>query len=272
MEDWVNFTTDFFNSYIKSFKNITEDQNKNFEIKREHSFRVAKITGELANALNLSKKDRKIAFLTGLLHDIGRFSQLVEYNTFYDAKSVDHAEYSVKVLKKEDILNQIGCSDYDLIFQAIQLHNKFEVPKKMTNRELLHSQLLRDADKLDILKVLTEYYSNRNSEPNHTLTWELPKGTSVSPLVAKEILAGKLVSKKEVVSEIDVKIMQLSWVFDLNFIPSFKYLIEKRFMEKIFDSLPKNDLIIEIYRKVKVFSENKLFANAEDNPGFNIKT
>ena len=272
MEDWVNLSTDFFNSYINSFKDLTEEQNKNFEIKREHSIRVAEITSWLAKTLNLAGEDRKIAFLTGLLHDIGRFNQLVEYNTFHDLKSVDHAEYSVKILKNEDILKQIGCSDYKLIYRAIQLHNKFEIPKNITKQELMHTRLLRDADKLDILKVLTDYYSNKNSDPNHTLTWELPKGTRVTDSVAREILAGKLVSKKEVFSEIDVKIMQLSWVFDLNFMPSFKYLLEKRFMEKIYNSMPKNDLIIEIFRKVKVFSENKLLAYAENYSGFNIKT
>lgn len=258
MEDWVNFSNDFFNSYIESFKGLTGEQQKNFGIKKEHSLRVAEISEILADSLQLNEEDKKVAWLAAVFHDIGRFKQLVEYDTFDDAKSVDHAEYSVSILKEKDVVKQSGCSEDELVFKAIEFHNKLELPKKLTEREQLHTKLLRDADKLDILNVLTEYYLAKNTEPNHTLTWDLPKGTVVSTGVVKEIMAGRLVPKKEVVSEMDVKIMQLSWVYDINFRVSFDYLLKKRFLEKIYNTLPKNDLIIEVYRKVKVFAENKL--------------
>ena len=146
----------------------------------------------------------------------------------------------------------------ELVFFAIYHHNKLQLPKKGKEREMIHASILRDADKLDILKVLTDYYSDKNKKPNHTLTWELPTGGTVSKPVAKEILAGKLVPKGKVKNETDVKIMQLSWVFDLNFKPSFEIISENRLFEKIYNTLPKTDTVIEIYRKVKVYSENKL--------------
>jgi hypothetical protein len=61
-----------------------------------------------------------------------------------------------------------------------------------------------------------------------------------------------------VASELDVKIMQMSWVFDLNFKASVGYVLEKRYLEKIYESMSKSDRIIDIYRKVKVFTENKM--------------
>ena len=258
MEKLVNVSINFFGDYIKSFKGLSEDQKVNFDIKREHSIRVAEVSRWLSGKLKLEEEDEQVAYLAGLYHDIGRFSQLVEFNTFLDSESVDHAERSVQVLKDNDALKEMDEDLQELVYSAVQHHNKFELPKKLSEQEMLHGKLLRDADKLDIFKVLTDYYSVRNQKPNHTLTWELPKGTLVSPAVAKEILAGKLVSKKEVKSEIDVKIMQLSWVYDLNFRASFDYLIENRFLEKIYNTLSKNDVNIEIYRKVKVYSENKM--------------
>jgi len=258
MEEWIKLSTDFFNEYINSFEDLKEEQIRNFKIKKEHSMRVAEISRELTAALQLGNQDRKIAWLAGLFHDIGRFSQLVNHNTFNDSKSLDHAELSAEILDKEEFLQKIDCNEVDLIYNAIVLHNKFELPKKLSERQLLHAKLLRDADKLDIFQVLTDYYTNRNSVPNHTLTWELPKGLEVSPAVKKDIIAGKLVMKKDVVSEIDVKIMQLSWVFDINFKPTFEHLLQNRYLEKIYNTLPKNDIIFDIYRKVKVYSENKL--------------
>lgn len=258
MEEWINVASEYFTNYVNSFKNLTEEQKKNFTIKKDHSFRVAENSILLAKSLKLNLMDTKIAWLAGLFHDLGRFNQLVDHNTFNDSMSFNHAEQSVEILKQQSSLKQLGCDDEELIYVAIQLHNQRELPKKISERELLFAQLLRDADKLDILKVLTDYYTNRNSTPNHTLTWELPKGNDISAAVRKNILSGKLVSKNDVVSEMDVKIMQLSWVYDINFKLSFEFILTMRYLEKIYNSLPKTDSVINIYRTVKIFAQNKI--------------
>lgn len=258
MKEWVNISTEAFNSYINSFKGLTDSQQLNFDIKKEHSLRVADISLHLAEKLEFTEEQCQLAYFVGLFHDIGRFSQLVEFNTFHDDDSVDHAELGVKILSEDAAFRKLDFASNDLFLKAIANHNKLKLQNGFSEQELKFAKLIRDADKLDILRVLTDYYSNRNATPNHTLTWDLPKGNVVSPLVAKEVLSGKLVSKKNVASEIDVKIMQLSWVFDLNFKPSFEYLFKDRFLERIYKTLSKNDLVIEIYRKVKVYSENKI--------------
>ena len=258
MEEWIKVSNAWFNTYIDSFKELTDNQKRNFEIKKEHSLRVANISLVLAEKLEFTNDENQIAFLVGLFHDIGRFRQLIEFNTFNDAKSVDHAEYAVKILQEASFFDKIDMVKKSIILLAIQNHNKFIIQDGLSEDVLTFAKLIRDADKLDIYKVLTEYYLNRNSVPNHTLTWELPKGTQITPAVAKEVLAGKLVSKKNIVSDIDVKILQMSWVYDLNFRASFEYVLKKRFLESIYNTLPKNDLVIEIYRKIKVFSENQI--------------
>ena len=258
IENCIDPSIVFFNTYINSFDNLNEEQIKNFAIKKEHSLRVAEIAECISFKLELEESDISIAKLAALFHDIGRFSQLSKYNTLDDSKSINHAEYSVEILKQEDILQKLECNSEEIIFSAILAHNKFEIPAKLNGKELLHAKILRDADKLDILKVLTDYYSQRNIQANHTLTWELPKGNGVSENVESSVLAGKVVQKKDVVSEIDMKIMQLSWIYDLNFKCTIEYALQQRFFAKIYDSLPKNDKIINIYRKIKLFGENKI--------------
>jgi putative nucleotidyltransferase with HDIG domain len=260
MKEWIDISTNWFNLYFSSFDKLTESQSSNFNIKKEHSLRVAGIALSLAEKLEWTDEEQKIAFLVGLLHDLGRFRQLAEFDTFSDERSVDHAEEAVKILKEESLFDELMIGNKELIFTAILNHNKFKIQEGLTGQEILHAKLIRDADKLDIFRVLTEYYANRNAKANHTLTWELPKGNAVSPSVSKEILAGKMVSKKNVASEMDVKIMQLSWVYDLNFRPSFEFLVKNRYLENVYNSLPKNDLVIEIYRKIKVFAENKIMS------------
>lgn len=260
MKEWIGISTDWFNNYCNSFKELTDTQYLNFSIKKEHSLRVADIALSISDKLEWTDEEKQIAFLVGLLHDIGRFSQLVEFDTFIDEKSVNHAENAVKVLKEENLFEVLNIGNKELVFAAILNHNKFKIQDGLTGQELLHARLVRDADKMDIFKVLTEYYLKRGGTVNHALTWELPKGTAVAPAVAREVLAGKMVSKKNIASEMDVKIMQLSWVYDLNFRPTFEYLVKNRYLESVYNSLPKNDLVIEIYRKIKVFTENKIMS------------
>jgi putative nucleotidyltransferase with HDIG domain len=258
MEKWINNLKVWFGSYCDSFKKLTDHQKINFGIKKEHSLRVADFSVHLAKLLDFDLEEQKLVYFIGLFHDIGRFQQLVRFNTFHDAESIDHAEYSVKILRDEGILNTFGIKNEKIVFEAIHYHNKLKLSENLSDEELMFARLIRDADKIDILKVLTDYYSNKDAVPNHTLTWELPKGISVSEAASKEILDGKLVSKINVVSEIDVKIMQLSWVYDINYRPSFEFLANSGYLESIYNSLPENDLIFEIYRKIKTFMQNKM--------------
>ncbi len=260
MKEWIDNSTEWFDNYCDSFKKLTDNQQLNFRIKKEHSLRVAEIALFMSKKLEWTEEEQKTAFLVGLLHDIGRFSQLVEFDTFNDEKSVDHGDNAIKILNDENPFELLNIGNKELVFAAISNHNKFKIQEGLTGQELLHAKLVRDADKMDIFKVLTDYYTKRNGSANHTLTWELQKGTVVSPAVAKEVLAGKMVTKKNVLSEMDIKIMQLSWVYDLNFRPSFEYLVKNRYLENVYNSLPKNDLVIEIYRKIKVFTENKIMS------------
>lgn len=260
MKEWISISTEWFNNYCDSFKELTDNQQLNFRIKKEHSLRVAEMALSISKKLDWTEEEQQTSFLVGLVHDIDRFSQLVEFDTFSDDKSFDHAENAVSILKEENLFEVLKVENKETVFAAILNHNKFKIQDGLTGQELLHAKLLRDADKVDILKVLTEYYSKRNGIANHTLTWDLPKGAVVSPAVAKEVLAGKMVIKKNIASEIDIKIMQLSWVFDVNFRPTFEYLMKNRYLENVYNSLPKNDLVIEIYRKIKVYTENRLMS------------
>jgi putative nucleotidyltransferase with HDIG domain len=177
MEDWEKTSFDLFESYLNSFSGLTEEQQKNFTIKKEHSRRVANNSKKLAELLKLEPEDSKLAVIIAIFHDMGRFKQLVNTIHLMIRYSEDHAEVAVEILKEKGFLNELSLKEQEIVFTAIRLHNKFELPKKLDERELLHARILRDADKLDILKVLSDYYTDKTQTPNHTLTWDLPKAT-----------------------------------------------------------------------------------------------
>ncbi len=135
-------------------------------LKIDHTFRVADIADRIAGSL---KADCDFAWFLGLLHDIARFEQQTRYGTFKDAKSVDHAEFGADLLFKGERLidtfpQYSGIPDWERIAEtAIRLHNKLDLPNGLDKAAYLYSTILRDADKCDIFRVLTEPpYDERN--------------------------------------------------------------------------------------------------------------
>lgn len=155
----------------EAFKQYAEKYNLDdvkIALKYKHMYRVAELCERLAESLHLGKIETDICWLTGLLHDIGRFEQVRQYGTFVDAKSVDHAELSAKILFGDDILigmfAEEGCEsivndkatlDLEAIRDAILCHSMYRIPE-LEVADVRLAKILRDADKLDIFRVMTE--------------------------------------------------------------------------------------------------------------------
>ena len=77
-------------------------------LKIEHTYRVCGLCQQIARSLDLPEEEVDIAWLTGLLHDVGRFEQQRVYGTFTDADSIDHAKYGVRSGKRNtDLLPEV---------------------------------------------------------------------------------------------------------------------------------------------------------------------
>lgn len=140
-----------FEKYVLKF----DLQNENIKMKKDHSYRVEKESYNIAKSLELNEEQVQIAKLVGLLHDIGRFEQITQYSTFVDSKSIDHAEYGVEQLNKNNLIRRfISTNKYDrIINEAIRNHNKYSINLNLNKEEMLQAKIIRDADKLDIMNI-----------------------------------------------------------------------------------------------------------------------
>ncbi len=141
---------------FKEFLTSYDSQNPKIRLKIVHTYHVADLSEAIASSLGLSQEDIDLAWLCGLVHDLGRFEQIRRYDSFLDAKTVDHARLSQELLFGpnlliRDFVTEADCDD--LISTAIAHHSDFRLPEGMDSRTLLFSQILRDADKIDILRV-----------------------------------------------------------------------------------------------------------------------
>ena len=111
----------------------------------------------------MNQENIELAKLIALLHDIGRFEQVKQTNDFLDSNNFDHANYGVKVLFEDKLIRKfIENNEYDnIIKKAIYNHNKYKIEENLNDAELLHSKIIRDADKLDNFRVKeTEHFRN----------------------------------------------------------------------------------------------------------------
>lgn len=130
------------------------------KLKYEHTYRVAENCKLIAESIGLSDVDVKLAWAIGMLHDIGRFEQVKRYGTFIDRESIDHAVFGADLLFKEGLkerfLKMFCGNDLDVIEKAIRSHNAFILPEDYSEREVLFANIIRDADKVDIFRVISE--------------------------------------------------------------------------------------------------------------------
>lgn len=135
-------------------------QDGKVKLKIDHTYRVAALCEQIAQSIGLNENDVDIAWFSGLLHDVGRFEQLRNYGTFNDAQSIDHAMYGAQILFDEGtIWNYIGHDGIDgewelqFLRKVISCHSAYRVPRDYDKRTKMFADILRDADKIDILKV-----------------------------------------------------------------------------------------------------------------------
>jgi len=243
----ILFFHNWFKNYVKQFGN-----NENIKLKKEHTYRVCKNIIQIGKDLKLDKEKLYLAQTIALFHDLGRFEQFYKYGTFRDAKSVNHALLSVKILQLNKILKGISKREKKLICKAIAYHNKRILPKNEDSECLFYSKLIRDADKLDIFYVFIKYYENAHYNP--VIELELPERNDYSKKIVEDILNSRISDLSLMQTTNDMKLMLLSWLFDINFIPTYRYIKQRRYIEKLINFLPKTDDI----KKIKIYLEKYL--------------
>lgn len=249
----------WFNRYVKGFKYDDPELQQNIDLKEGHTKRVCAEILKIGKETGLDELQLNLAETIALLHDIGRFRQFSEFRTFSDRKSVDHAELGIRVLSEERVLDHLNAETRELIICTIRSHNKPALPEGKTDECLFFTKMLRDADKLDILRMLTLYYNSRNRRRNDTLTLNLQDTPGYSKEVCNAVFNRKIVNLKHVKNLNDLKLLQLSWIFDVNFRATANYIMKYSYLEKIRSVLPDTQEISDIYNNIIRYRDNKEF-------------
>lgn len=244
--------------YISSFQDEDANVQLNFVLKKEHIVRVVQYAEMLAESIGCDENFMDSARLAALLHGVGRFEQFQQYHTFNDDQSENHAAIALRVIAENHWLEGIPNDMSMSVLKAVEYHNKLSVPKNETPEVIFLSNLLRDADKLDILDQAVKEFSLQNKFRNNAFSYDLKQSPVVSKAIAKSFAAEKLPSKSDMKTVTDFKLIQMAFVYDMHFKLSFSLINKKGILKQLFDTMPKSDQVFDLYRKARIHVENQL--------------
>ena len=243
-----------FAEYVRNY----DPSDEKIKLKIDHTYRVAGLCQRIAESLGLSEPDVDIAWLLGMLHDIGRFEQIRCFGTFNDVQSVDHAEFGADLLFKEGLIRKFAEGYYEecelarsgneeaeqiiknnehhnkdtgLLEMAIRQHNKYRVKEDLTERQRMFCDILRDADKVDIFKV--------NADIPMEIIYDVTTEELKNGVITKEVLESFY--KKETVlksvrrSAVDHIVGHISLLFELVYKESYRQAKEQGYVYKLLD-------------------------------------
>ena len=202
------------------------------KLKIDHTYRVAALAERIAKTVTDVSIDTDLAWAMGMLHDIGRFEQVKRYGTFVDSESVDHAALGISILFDEGLLDYFGDfseKERELIRISIANHNKFRIPEGMDDLTTAYCNILRDADKIDILRVNCD----TPLEDIYNVTTEEVKKAAVSEEVKKGFVERHTVLRSLKHTPVDNLVGHICLVFELVYPVSTQIAKEQGYVDKL---------------------------------------
>lgn len=224
----LNKAKEAFASYVRQYSPCDEQ----IQLKIRHTYEVVRIAHDIAREVVQEEEQVRLAELIALLHDIGRFEQIRRYHTFLDAKSVNHAELGVSILKEGLLRTFVEEDTYDdIILQAIANHNRYQIEDGLDPLTLIHAKIIRDADKTDIFRVnLME-----DDELLYLCTREELCKDTISEDVYTAFKQNQSILASTRKTHLDVLVSHIALLFDYNYATGLRIVKENHYVEQILD-------------------------------------
>ncbi|MBM2837982.1 MAG: metal-dependent phosphohydrolase, sub domain, partial [Deltaproteobacteria bacterium] len=101
------------------------------------------------------------------------------------------------------------------------------------------------------------YYTLPIEERASAVSLGFPDIPECSTEVLDSLRKGEMVNLSKLKTLSDFKLLQLSWVYDLNFPISFRLVAERDYINRIADTLPKSDDISSVLNLIREFAEQR---------------
>ncbi len=247
---------------FREYTDAYDATDEKIKLKIDHTYRVAELCERIAKAERMEKTEVDLAWLLGMLHDVGRFEQLRRYGTFSEADSIDHAALGADILFGGPLSAGKGlirtyvddAAEDEVIETAIRVHSAYRIPEGLAPRTEKLCHILRDADKIDILRVnvdvpLEEIYN--------TTTEEL-RNAAVTPAVMDSFYEHQATLRSIKRTPVDHVVGHISLVFELVFPESVRIVKEQGYLEKLLHFESRNTVTNAQFAELRAEMERYL--------------
>jgi hypothetical protein len=210
--DFLETLTRRYHAYVDTYRAADGGLPEMLQLKLDHTLHVVGDARRIMAGEDWPEERRVVGEACALLHDAGRYSQLHEFGTFQDSKSIDHAARGVEVIKKENWLAELPSDERETVLTAVAVHNKKRVPDSLSQATADWVRLVRDADKLDIFRVMEEAINDGSLERNPEIAWDLQIKGAPSPDVVDAVSKGDPVSYTWIKTLSDFVLIQVGWL------------------------------------------------------------
>ena len=264
----VEELTRLYDAYVDTYREADGELPVMMRLKRVHTGFVVKNAEAIADGEGFTDAEREVSLAAALLHDTGRYEQLRRYNTFKDSESVDHAVFSHDIVVEKGWLEKtFGKSKSevvvvqwkDAILKAVLYHNRRDLPDDMDALTEVASHTVRDADKLDIFRVLEDQVEHTDWKGDSRAFWNLSVSAPPNPVVVECIEKGQPVDYQNIKSLSDFVLIQVGWMISgIHFATARRLCRERnhlayrrKFLHQLTDS-PEIDRVCDIADRVLV--------------------
>ena len=152
--------------------------------------------------------------------------------------------YGSKLLFKDNLIrNFIKDNNYDEIIKfAIENHNKYKIEECSDKKMLMFAKIIRDADKIDIFRVIAE--NNKNIFD-----------CTPSKKVLEDFNNNMCINKKDIKNNADIIMSRLGFIYDINYVESLKVLKNTKNLDEFIDSIIVDEKYKEQFKQLK----NKIY-------------
>ncbi|WP_297262509.1 HD domain-containing protein [uncultured Desulfovibrio sp.] len=229
----------WFAGYAERQYALCEGDAGPMRLKEQHTRAVLGYARRMAQEEGFAPHIVRACLLAALYHDVARFAQYLRYGTFRDRDSRNHGLWGAAILKREGRLAQEDATVRRLVLTAVALHNRYALPAALPDDMACVAWTVRDADKLDILRVMDEHLSGpRPYCP--TVVLGLPDtADKVSGKVLEDALQGRVASYTDLRSVNDFRVLLGTWLDDMHFACSRRLFAESPHAERLLLGLPQ---------------------------------
>lgn len=250
-EMWKRQMEERFSSFAASF--FPDSIPDMAQRKIEHTIDVCRITERiLAEEKEFASipAGARLGYYCALFHDLSRFEQLAKYATLRDQDSFDHGKRSREILEEElfPMPRELSPREKVILLTAVEFHNKKALPPDLPSDILPFAKLIRDADKLSILKVVMAAFADEKACREGTVSFGLPWDAPYTVSIAEKAIAGEMIDYTTLKCVDDFKISLFVWPVDLTFGTSAKIAKEEKLFENFAGFLPDDPLMRELKR------------------------